>query len=272
MLEARISPQPSPKSTRAPSTSITSWSPGEVLHRAAPRCRTSSPPSPDSEAPAVETKRGELVQPRRERSRRCGRRWRSAARRRRARRRSRSSSSPNMMWPDSSPASSASSCLHPLLDQRVAGRDMIGTPPAASSTSGSACEHFTSKTTFCPGPCCSIRSSAVEEEQGVAAHDPAAVVDRADAVRVAVEGHAQVRAGLLHLRRCRSTRFLSTTGSGWWFGKVPSDSQKIGITSTFSPSAAQQLARRPRCPCRCRSRRPPSSAARCRTCRPRSST
>ena len=33
----------------------------------------------------------------------------------------------------------------------------------------------------------------------------------------------------------RSSRFSGTVGSGWWLGKVPSDSQKSGVTS--APSA-----------------------------------
>ena len=101
---------------------------------------------------------------------------------------------------------------------------MIGTPPARSSISGSAWEHFTSKTTFWPGPEALQQVEPVEQEERVAADDLAAVVDRADAVGVAVEGDAEVGAGLLHARD-EVVEVRSTTGSGWWLGKVPSDSQ-----------------------------------------------
>ena len=101
-------------------------------------------------------------------------------------------------------------------------------------SSYSRCEHFTSdddRRARVPR-----QHVAREQHQQLVAPDhAAAVVDDADAVGVAVEGDAELGARRAHARDS-CCMFSTTVGSGWWFGKRPSGSQKSGVTRAPSRS------------------------------------
>ena len=103
---------------------------------------------------------------------------------------------------------------------------MTGRPPASSIAVGSACEHFTSKMIGWPRPVRCEHVARVQNQNAVAPDDRAVAVDDADAIGVAVERDAELGAALAAPRAMRSSRFSGTVGSGWWFGNVPSLSQK----------------------------------------------
>ena len=140
------------------------------------------------------------------------------------------------MWPLISPASGACSSFILRLDQRVARlpHHRLGARPRASAA-GRSSEHFTSKMTArardrSGGPRRGRRAPAAGRRRARGRSRPPRRSGRASPSK-AMPSSAPVR----RTSACRSTRFAGTVGSGWWLGKVPSDSQKSGKTS--APSA-----------------------------------
>ena len=161
------------------------------------------------------------------------------------------------MWPLISPASSAWVSFILALMSEWPVFHMMGLPPRAARSSYMSCEHFTSPMKVAPG----LRRqdfAGVKNHQLVAVEDGAALVDRADAVGVAVEGDAQIRAGFAHLgdQRLQVARARWGRDDGWGSGR-PSRRTFRWRPRSAVPGCGASPGRR----CRCRHRTPRGSGA-----------
>ena len=138
------------------------------------------------------------------------------------------------MWPLISPASGACSSFILALISEWPVFHITGSAPASSSAAGRTSEHFTSKMTGVPGP----NRCTASRPKMTSSWSPQMIwpVSSTAPIRSASPSNAMPSsAPVRRTAAWRSSRFSGTVGSGWWLGKVPSDSQKSGVTS--APSA-----------------------------------
>ena len=102
------------------------------------------------------------------------------------------------MWPDISPARGACRSFIFSLISECPVFHITGTPPAAWIAVGNACEHLTSKMIDWPLPFSREHVPCVQDQEVVAPHDLAALVDDADSIRVAIEPDPDVRSLAAH--------------------------------------------------------------------------
>ena len=147
------------------------------------------------------------------------------------------------MWPLISPPMGAPLSLIFFLSSECPVFHMTGVPPCASMSSTSACEHLTSKM-ISAGP---LRQDLARQKRQhlVGEDDVAVLVDRADAVRVAVVADADVGAVLLD--RGDEVRDVLEHGRvGMMVREVA-----VGLAeerNDLAPDAREKVARRPGSP------------------------
>jgi len=111
---------------------------------------------------------------------------------------------------------------------------ITGFAPAWASAVGSTSEHFTSKITGVPRP----NRSTASRPKSTSSWSPKMISPCSSTAPIRSASPSNAIPSSAPVRRTsawRSRRFSGTVGSGWWLGKVPSDSQKMGVTSTPRP-------------------------------------
>ena len=134
------------------------------------------------------------------------------------------------MWPLISPPKRAPVSFIFCLISEWPAFHMIGRPPRALYVRKKVLRalHFRDKRgVFVP-----LHDLPGEDDHQIVSPDHLSlIVHHADPVRVPVIAYAHVGLRREHRRLSIASRFFSTVGSGKWWGKRPSISQKSGVTS-----------------------------------------